>query len=218
VVHLASSLQVGGLLGGVGMVLVRVRALSETEAGALRRLAGARAAPAREVERAQIVRLSAAGRSAPAIARELGRSEATVRLWIRRFNALGMDGLRDRARAGRPRTYAAEQVGRVVEAALSDPDALDLPFGCWTLDRLRDYVAGTLGIPMSRARIGEVLLREGLRWRAQESWFGQRVDPEFAQRRGRSSGSTPSRRRPRPSSAWTSWAPSPPRASAAGGS
>lgn len=38
---------------------------------------------------------------------------------------------------------------------------------------------------MQRSRLNEVLLTEGLRWRKQESWFGERVDPDFAQKRGR---------------------------------
>jgi hypothetical protein len=38
---------------------------------------------------------------------------------------------------------------------------------------------------MKRSRLDELLLAEGLRWRQQESWFGERVDPEFAQTRGR---------------------------------
>jgi len=28
-----------------------------------------------------------------------------------------------------------------------------------------------------------MLLAEGLRWRKQETWFGERVDPEFAEKR-----------------------------------
>ena len=42
----------------------------------------------------------------------------------------------------------------------------------------------TGGIGMKRSRIGEILLDEGLRWRKQETWFGERVDPEFAEKRG----------------------------------
>lgn len=44
---------------------------------------------------------------------------------------------------------------------------------------------------MSRSRIHEVLQREGLRWRTQEIWFGQWVDPDFAAKRGRLSAFTP---------------------------
>jgi transposase len=65
-----------------------------------------------------------------------------------------------------------------------------LPFGAWTLDRLAAYLAEEEGIPIKRSRISEVLRTEGLRWRTQEGWFGERPDPAFAEKRGRSSPST----------------------------
>jgi hypothetical protein len=40
-----------------------------------------------------------------------------------------------------------------------------------------------------------VLLAEGLKWRQEENWFGARVDPEFARKRGYSNASTPPRPR-----------------------
>jgi hypothetical protein len=36
-----------------------------------------------------------------------------------------------------------------------------------------------------RSRISELLIAEGLRWRKPETWFGERVDPDFAAKRGR---------------------------------
>jgi len=48
---------------------------------------------------------------------------------------------------------------------------------------------------MRRSRIDEILLAEGLRWRRQETWFGERVDPGFAAKRGGSRRSTPCHRR-----------------------
>jgi transposase len=81
-------------------------------------------------------------------------------------------------------------VGEVIATALTTPTTLDLPFACWTLDRLATYLAEVKGLPMKRSRIDEVLRKEGLRWRAQETWFGERVDPDFAKKRGRSPRST----------------------------
>jgi hypothetical protein len=45
---------------------------------------------------------------------------------------------------------------------------------------------------MQRSRIDEILLHEGLRWRKHETWFGKRVDPAFAKKRGRSKRFIPS--------------------------
>ena len=109
-------------------------------------------------------------------------NDDTVRLWLKRFNAEGLDGLRDRPRAGRPATYTAEQAGEVVALSLTAPKSLELPFASWTLDRLAAYLHEVRRIPMSRARIGKLLAAEGLRWRTQETWFGERVDPAFAEK------------------------------------
>src|SRR5919107_2531644 len=45
--------------------------------------------------------------------------------------------------------------------------------------------------PTYSAEQDEILLHEGLRWRKHETWFGERVDPAFAKKRGRSKRSTP---------------------------
>ena len=41
-------------------------------------------------------------------------------------------GLQEQPRGGRPPTYTREQVGVVVQTALTDPQALDLEFASWT--------------------------------------------------------------------------------------
>src|SRR5262249_42189122 len=115
-------------------------------------------------------------------------------------------------RAGRPHTDTAEQRAEVIATALTDPKGLGQPFGCWTLDRLRDYLNELKGIPIKRSRIGEILVDEGLKWRHQETWFGERVDPDVAEKRGSSSGSTGRRGRGASSSASTRWGRSRPRA------
>jgi transposase len=167
-----------------------VRPLTAEEEAELRRRAAARALPARTVERAKMIVLLHEGERAPAVAERLGVGADVVRGWLKRFNAEGLDGLKDRPRSGRPATYTPEQVGAVVGAALTSPEALGLPFASWTLDRLAAHLREARGIPIKRTRIGEILVAEGLRWRTQETWFGERVDPAFAEKRGPSSRST----------------------------
>ena len=106
----------------------------------------------------------------------------------------------------------------MIEAALTRPADLGLPFASWTLDRLVAYLSETKGVAMRRSRIGEILAREGLRWRQEETWFGARVDPDFARKRGRLSGSTPPRPRAAPSCASTRGARKPAGATPAAGS
>ena len=163
---------------------VTLRELTTEERHTLEQLAHSRTAQARLVERAQILLAVADGRRPSQVATDLGLSRPTVYAWIHRFNVQGLHGLEDRPRAGRPHTYTAEQRAEVIATALTDPKDLGLPFGCWTLDRLRAYLNEQKGIPMKRSRIGEILVDEGLKWRQQETWFGARVDPAFAEKRG----------------------------------
>ena len=188
---------------------LRLRAVSEEERSSIGRLAQSRTAAARLVERAQILQLAVQEQRVPAIAQTVRVSQETVRFWLKRFNAAGLESLSDAPRSGRPTTYTPEQVGEVVATALTDPQTLGLPFGCWTLDRLEAYLNEERGLPIKRSRIDDLLIAEGLRWRAQETWFGERagrpgdadqpgstktpereVDPDFAQKRGPSNGST----------------------------
>jgi len=171
--------------------VLRIRTLTSEERETIDRLAAARCAPARTVERARIVQLAAAGRRVPAIAQTLHVTEATVRLWLKRFNAQGLPGLKDAPRSGHPATYTSEQVGAVIAAAVTNPRTLGMPFGAWTLDRLTAYLHEQKGIAMKRSRLDEILIAEGLRWRKDETWFGERVDPQFAEKRGPSPRSTP---------------------------
>ena len=167
-----------------------VRPLTEVEAATIRHLAQSRTESARLVERARIVWQAHQGQRVPAIARALGLTEATVRLWLKRFNASGVGGLNDAPRRGRPPVYQPEDVGEVIAASLTEPDELGLPFGSWTLDRLTAYLREAKGLAIGRSRIATLLQQEGLRWRQQETWFGERPDPAFAEKRGRSSPST----------------------------
>jgi len=164
---------------------LKLRVLSAQESKAIEQLARSRTQPARTVERARIIADAHAGLSVSHIAKRRKYSRPTVMTWISRFNARGLDGLQDEPRSGRPATYTPDEVATVIAAALSDPQRLHLPFGSWTLDRLEQYLNEQRGIAIKRSRINDLLLAEGLRWRKHESWFGERVDPEFAEKRGR---------------------------------
>ena len=195
--------------------LVKLRKLTAEERTALERLARSRTEEARLVVRAKIVLGLAAGERPYQVADRVGVGRMAAYEWLHRFNAEGLNGLTDHPRPGRPHTYTAGQRAEVIAAALTKPEALGLPFASWTLDRLQAYLAEHKGIGIKRTRIDEILIAEGLRWRKQETWFGQKVDPAFAAKRGRSKSSTRPRPKSRSSSASTRWGRKPPRASRA---
>jgi len=173
---------------------IRVRAVSDEEQEELGRMVRSRTLGAGLVRRARIVMHALEGLKAPEISARMDLCGATVRHWLKRFDERGLDGLEEDVRTGRPPTYSAEQRSAVIDTALTRPADLGLPFASWTLDRLVAYL-GERGIAMRRSRISEIFIREGLKWRHEETWFGARVDPDFARKRGRSSSST---RHPRP--------------------
>ncbi|EIM26768.1 helix-turn-helix domain-containing protein [Microvirga lotononidis] len=175
------------------MTPICLRDLTVEECARVQTLAHARTAPAQMVQRAQIIWRARHGESPSAIASRLGLDVETVRKRIHRFNAEGVEALKDRHRSGRPPTYPPEQAATVIATALIKPETLGLPFAAWTLDRLAAYLHEVKGIAMQRSRIDEILLQEGLRWHKHETWFGERVDPAFATKRGRSKRSTPHR-------------------------
>src|SRR4051812_19431551 len=196
---------------------LRVRVVSEEERETLGRTARSRTVGAGLVRRAQIVVHALEGLRAPEIGARMGLGGVTVRHWLKRFNARGLRGLEEDVRTGRPPTYSAEQRSAVIDPALPRPADLGLPFASWTLDRLVAYLSEQ-GVAMRRSRISEIFIQEGLKWRHEETWFGARVDPEFARKRGRSSDSTRHHRPAAPSSAWTRWDRKPARATRVSGS
>ncbi len=145
---------------------LELRSLRDDEAKDLRTLAHGRKVEARLRDRAHICWLAHQGRRVAEISATVGVSHRSVRRWIHRFTAEGLAGLTDAPRRGRPPTYTAEEVGTVVATSLTPPDALGLPFGSWTLDRLVTYLQETHSITMRRSRMGELLHAEGLRWRS----------------------------------------------------
>ncbi|WP_220198504.1 helix-turn-helix domain-containing protein [Ktedonospora formicarum] len=179
--------------------ILQVRAMTDEENKMIEHLSRSRTAPARQVERAKIVQWASEQQRVPQIATRLGVAENTVRNWLHRFNEAGLPGLFDEDRTGRPPTYSPQEVSVVVATALTKPDDLGLPFGHWTLDRLEVYLNEEKGIAIKRSRINEILQAEGLRWRKDEHWFGERVDPDFAKKRGSSPPSTRFHQRGAPS-------------------
>ena len=80
--------------------------LSDDDRNRLEALARRRTAEQRTVLRARIVLAAANGEQNARIAERLGVALNTVIKWRKRFFEEGMDGLADRKRPGRPRTFS----------------------------------------------------------------------------------------------------------------
>jgi transposase len=89
--------------------------LDEHSQEELKSLARSRTSAVRMAERASIVVELAAGRAKQEIAEQLGIARQTVLRWEQRFLRLGMEGLNDAPRSGRPRTIMPEQIAQIVQ-------------------------------------------------------------------------------------------------------
>lgn len=92
--------------------------LSDTERAQLTAFASSRALPHGLVRRAQIILRSADGGANNAIAESLGVSIPMIGHWRRRYRNLGLAGLYDAPRAGRPRTHDDDEVARLLRTVV----------------------------------------------------------------------------------------------------
>lgn len=142
---------------------------SEKDRQTIEEWANSRTLEARLVERAKIVRGCLAGATVTDIARGLGIRPNTVIEWRDRFDEKGVEGLHDRPRSGKPRTYDETFRDRVL-ATLEEPP----PKGQAKWDGAA--VAAHLGV--SGDAVWRVLRREGICLARQRSWCVS-TDPEF---------------------------------------
>jgi transposase len=142
-------------------------------------------APYRQVVRARIVLLAAAGLANAHIAGKLGIAPNTVGKWRKRFWEEGVDGLADRKRSGRPRVFAAAVVAEAKAIACELPATRGVPLGRWSLAELREELLATgLVDAVSTTTLWRWLHEDALQpWR-HHSWISPR-DPDFAAKAGR---------------------------------
>jgi transposase len=139
-----------------------------------------RQAIGRVSQRAQIVLLSAQRRSVPEIAAIFDLHSASVRKWIRRFNAGGPPGLLDDPRSGRPRKadQAVEQT--VTQLLRTDPEGAGYLATYWTVAMLSLAVGLRLGVSISQHTMRTLMHHLGLRWRRPRLSMPRKVDPDKA--------------------------------------
>jgi transposase len=100
--------------------------------------------------RVQIVLLAAEQRFvAPQIAAIVRTAEQTVRRWLKRYLAEGVNGLADVPRPGGPPKITVAYQERLLQLVRQRPRSLGLPYSLWTNQRLADVLAEETGIRVS---------------------------------------------------------------------
>lgn len=149
--------------------------LSPLESWRLREVT--RSAVGRVALRALMVLWRAEGLTTLEIGQRLGCHRETVGHWLERYQTLGIPGLHDESRPGRPRHLDAgtcEQLEAVLE---QPPPEVDRPHACWTLAHLR-----TVFLPVAPKCFCLDTLRHyvhdlGFRWRRPRLW-ARKEDPD----------------------------------------
>jgi transposase len=108
--------------------------------------------------RAQIVLLAGEQRlTAPTIAAIVRESDQTVRNWLKRYRAEGIEGLKDRPMPGAPAKVTPAYQEQLRQVVRQRPRSLGQPYSLWTLQRLADYLAEQTGIRVCAETVRQLL-------------------------------------------------------------
>ncbi len=140
----------------------------------LQALARAHSTPQSLALRARIV-VRAADLDRPsnlAISRELGCDNHTAGKWRRRYLDLGVAGLQDAVRSGRPKAIAASTRLHVLSVASTLPHDQERPVTRWTLEEIAATLLQTLTTaPISRSSIWRILHDVDLKPHQSQYWL-----------------------------------------------
>jgi transposase len=135
--------------------------------------------------RAQIVLGAAGGQTNAGIAVRLEVCVDTVRKWRKRFVASGMAGLKDGARAGRPRRITVLERAEVTALACTLPAETGLPLSRFSHADLAAEATGRgLVTAVSPATVRRILRTAPIKPWLYRSWIHPR-DPDFARKGAR---------------------------------
>jgi len=153
--------------------------LTQNARSDLHALIRAHSTPQSLAQRARIV-LRAADVDQPSnlqISRELSCDRHTARKWRRRYLDLGLPGLQDAGRSGRPKIIAPPTRVHVISVASSLPQDQDRSVTRWSLNEIATALLETLGTdPISRSSIWRILQEVDLKPHKSEYWLNSHDD------------------------------------------
>jgi transposase len=110
--------------------------------------------------------------------------EGTVRCWLKRYAAQGIDGLQDAWAGGAPAKVTPAYQDQLVQTVRRRPRSLDLPYSTWTLQRLADYLAEQTGIRVEKETV-RVHLKEAEIVLSRPQHTISSPDPDYAVKKRR---------------------------------
>ncbi len=157
-----------------------IRPLTEDEQRQIQ--AGLRSSEAFVLRRCQILLASARGERAPAIARQLGCDDQTVRNVIHDFNACGLAVLQEgSSRPHRLRTaFSDEAAERLQDLLHHSPRDFGKERGVWTLELAAQvsFEQGLIATEVSTESVRRALGRLKTNWKRAKHWITS-PDPQY---------------------------------------
>jgi transposase len=153
-------------------------ALTEEDRTELERRVRAQTTAHRDRQRAQVVLFAAEGITGRKISTEVGLSPQAVCKWRIRFRDLGLVGLDDAERSGRPLVYGpTDRLVLMAKVTEEHPEFSSQ----WSHSELAGAMADA-GIAISASQIGRILAADDVRPHKVEGWLTRRDTPEFWER------------------------------------
>src|SRR5215472_11724239 len=127
--------------------------------------------------RAHMVLLSDRGFTVPQIAAIHDCGEDVVRTWLHRYQRVGVVGLEDEPRSGRPLKHPLE--GWIVDTQASQsPHCSGHVQTCWSVSLLTAFVARSFHLFLTNTSVRRWLHRMGWRWKRPRLAPARKRDPE----------------------------------------
>jgi putative transposase len=121
-------------------------------------------------QRADVILLSLEGKTLENIIDATGMSRPVVNKWRQRFRSMGIDGLKDAPRSGKPSVVTAKQKASVIQKACEKPTG---GYTNWSQKRIGEVVG------ISQSKVYQILKLADLKPHKIDYWCGKSPDPEF---------------------------------------
>lgn len=139
------------------------------------RIVASKCRDAAQVRRLLALALVLEGVSRGASASQNGMERQTLRDWVRRYNELGIEGLRSRRSSGRTHSLSKTQMGELLALVVKGPDPQTHRVVRWRCVDLRDEIARRFSVSVHENTVG-VWLREMKLTRLQPRPFHPKKD------------------------------------------
>src|SRR5215471_19203950 len=110
--------------------------------------------------------------------------EGTVRCWLKRYIAQGIEGLHDAWAGGAPAKVTKAYQDQLLQTVRRRPRSLGQPYSMWTLQRLADYMAEQTGIRVEKETV-RVHLKEAEIVLSRPQHTISSPDPDYALKKRR---------------------------------